>query len=97
MDILQLIAIALGQVAVIARDPALGPKGEAITEALALLATLVARGDAARVELEALTLEVQQMAEAKTPPTKDQWLSFRDMSRRYHEILNPPVSGGPVG
>lgn len=90
MEMLQLVAILLGQMALIARDPALGYRGAAITEALALLGTILVKGEAARAELEALASHIQMLVDQDREPTKDEWTNFRALSKRYHEILNPP-------
>lgn len=100
MSILQLIGLIVGQLGLIAKDPALGYRGEALTEALALLGTIVAKGDAARQELEDLAAHIQSMVDAGREPTKDEWQSLRDRARANHKILNPPPSpttGGDEG
>lgn len=89
MDYAMLIATLIGQLALISKDPALGYRGQAITEALALLSTLVAKGEAARFELEALAAQVAQMVAEKREPTKTEWQHLRDLSKAQHEILNP--------
>lgn len=90
MNYMTLIATLIGQLSLIARDPALGYRGQAITEALALLATIVAKGDAARAELEALAAQIQAMAAEKREPTKEEWQGLRDLSKQHHLVLNPP-------
>ena len=92
MDSIQLIGVLLGQLALIAKDPALGYRGEALTQALALLGTLVEKGEAARAELDALAAQIRLMVEAGREPTKTEWQSLRDLSRQHHEILNPPAT-----
>lgn len=87
---LQLIAVLVGQLATIAKDPALGYRGQAITEALALLSTIFAKGEAARAELEALAARIAEMVAADREPTKEEWQGLRDLSRAHHEVLNPP-------
>ena len=89
MNILVLVATLLGQVALIARDPALGARGQAITEALTLLAGLLAKGEAARAELEALSAHIQQMVAEGRDPTEEEWEALRDRARANHQILNP--------
>ena len=88
----QLIGVLLAQLALIARDPALGVKGAAITEALALIGSLIEKGEQARAELEALAAHVRAMAEADRPPNLEEWGGLRDLSRQYHEELNPPIA-----
>lgn len=90
MDYTVLIATLVGQLALIAKDPALGYRGQAITEALALLSTIVAKGEEARAELEALAAHVAQMAAEGREPTKPEWQGLRDLSRAHHLVLNPP-------
>src|SRR5689334_9465611 len=90
MEYLTLVATLVGQLALISRDPALGYRGQAITEALVLLSALVQKGEAARAELEALTAQVAQMVAADREPTKAEWATLRDKSRAAHLILNPP-------
>lgn len=89
MDSLTLIATLIGQLALIAKDPALGYRGQALTEALALLGTILGKGEIARAELEALADQVRLMAEENREPTKDEWAGLRDRSRAAHLILNP--------
>lgn len=90
MDYLTLVATLVGQLALIAKDPALGYRGQAITEALALLSTIVQKGEAARFELEALAAQIQQMVAEQREPTKSEWQHLRDLAKAQHEILNPP-------
>lgn len=90
MDYAMLVATLVGQLALIAKDPALGYRGQAITEALALLSTIIGKGEAARAELEALAAHVAQMVVEGREPTKPEWQTLRDLSRHHHEILNPP-------
>lgn len=90
MDTLTLIATLVGQLALISKDPALGYRGQALTEALALLGTLVAKGEEARAELEALAAQIQGMVAADREPTKEEWNSLRALSREYYDIFNPP-------
>jgi hypothetical protein len=90
MTILQLVSILVGQLAIIAKDPALGYRGAAITEALALLGTVLAKGEAARAELEALAAQIAEMVALDREPTKDEWTSLRSRSRVAHDTLNPP-------
>lgn len=85
-----LIATLVGQLALIAKDPALGYRGQAITETLGLLATIIGKGEAARAELEALAAKIQQMVAEQREPTKEEWQGLRDLSRQHHLILNPP-------
>lgn len=92
MNTVQLVGILVGQLALIARDPALGYRGSALTEALALLGTILAKGEEARAELEALAAQVAEMAELNREPTKLEWVSWRDRSKAAHLILNPPPS-----
>jgi hypothetical protein len=91
----QLIAVLVGQLALIAKDPALGYRGQAITEALALLATIFSKGEAARAELEALAAHIAGMVAADREPTKAEWQGLRDLSRAHHEVLNPPPPPEP--
>jgi hypothetical protein len=88
---LQLIATLIGQLSIISGDPALGYRGQAITQALALLATIFAKGDEARQELKDLADQVAQMVAEKREPTKAEWVSLRDLSKKHHEVLNPPA------
>lgn len=97
MNLIQLLAILVGQLALIAKDPALGERGEALTEALALLSTLIVRGEAARAELEVLTAHVQAMvADGNRAPELGEYQALRDLSKQYHDILNPtpPAANG---
>lgn len=87
---LQLIGIVVSQLGLIARDPALGYRGAALTEALALLGTIIAKGDAARAELEALAAQVQSMVEHGKEPDKEEFGVLRALSKQHHEVLNPP-------
>lgn len=95
MDYAMLIATLVGQLALISKDPALGYRGQAITEVLALLSTIVAKGEAARAELEALAAHVAQMVKEQREPTKEEWQGLRDLSKRHHLILNPPPPPEP--
>lgn len=90
MNTVQLVGILVGQLALIARDPALGYRGSALTETLALLGTILAKGEEARAELEVLASQVAEMAELNREPTKLEWVGFRDRSKAAHLILNPP-------
>lgn len=90
-----LVATLVGQLALIAKDPALGYRGQAITEALGLLATIIGKGEAARAELEALAAQIQQMVAEQREPTKEEWQGLRDLSKRHHLILNPPPPPPP--
>lgn len=90
MNYATLIATLVGQLALISKDPALGYRGQAITEALALLSTIVQKGEAARAELEALAAHIAQMVAEDREPTKPEWQSLRDLSKRHHLVLNPP-------
>jgi hypothetical protein len=95
MDNLTLIATLIGQLALISRDPALGYRGQALTETLALLGALVARGEEARAELEALAAQIQAMVAADREPTKAEWTGLRDLSKGYNEVFNPVVGDEP--
>ena len=90
MDYTMLIATLVGQLALISKDPALGYRGQAITEALALLSTIISKGEAARAELEALAAHIAQMVAEDREPTKPEWQGLRDLSKRHHLVLNPP-------
>lgn len=90
MNFYQLAALLVGQLALIARDPALGYRGAALVEALGLLGTILAKGEAARAELEALGAQIQAMAAEGREPTKEEWAVLRNRSREAHLILNPP-------
>jgi hypothetical protein len=90
MDYMMLVATLVGQLALIAKDPALGYRGQAITEALGLLTTIIGKGEAARAELEALAAQIQQMVAENREPTKPEWQALRDLSKQHHLILNPP-------
>jgi hypothetical protein len=92
-----LIATLVGQLALIARDPALGYRGQALTETLTLLSTLVARGEEARAELEALAAQVQAMVAENREPTKPEWQGLRDLSKSYNDIFNPPSEAPAEG
>lgn len=91
MNFFQLAALLVGQLALIAKDPALGYRGAAIVEALGLLGTILAKGEAARAELELLAAQIQAMVAEGREPTKDEWAGLRDRSREAHLILNPPA------
>lgn len=90
MNVIQLVGILVGQLALIARDPALGYRGAALTEALGLLGTLLAKGEEARAELEVLAAQIAEMAALDREPTKEEWSGLRDRSKAAHLILNPP-------
>lgn len=90
MTIAQLVGILVGQLALIARDPALGYRGAALTESLILLSTLLAKGEEARADLEALAAQIAEMAALDREPTKEEWSGLRDRSKAAHLILNPP-------
>jgi len=90
MNNLELISLLLGQLGTIAQDPALGYRGAAITQALALISQLVLKGEAARAELEALGAQVQAMVATGREPTKDEWDSLRAIAKKHHDVLNPP-------
>lgn len=90
MSTVQLVGILVGQLALIARDPALGYRGSALTEALALLGTILSKGEEARADLEALAAHIAEMAAMDREPTKEEWVSFRERSKAAHLILNPP-------
>lgn len=96
MDYMLLIATLVGQLATISKDPALGYRGQAITEALALLATIIGKGEAARFELEALAAQIQQMVAEQREPTKPEWQHLRDLAKAQHAILNPPPPPEPT-
>jgi hypothetical protein len=90
MNTMQLVGVLVAQLAMIARDPALGYRGSALTEALALLGTILSKGESARAELEVLADQIRLMAEENREPTKEEWSRLRDRSRAAHDILNPP-------
>lgn len=95
MDYMFLIATLVGQLAMISKDPALGYRGQALTEALALLSTIIGKGEAARAELEALAAQIAQMVAEKREPTKGEWQGLRDLSKKHHDVLNPPPPPEP--
>lgn len=95
MEYSTLIATLVGQLALISKDPALGYRGQAITEALALLSTIVQKGEAARAELEALAAQIAQMVAEQREPTKEEWQGLRDLAKRNHLVLNPPPPPEP--
>jgi hypothetical protein len=90
MNTVQLVGVLVGQLALIAKDPALGYRGAAITEALALLGTILSKGEEARADLEALAAHIAEMAATDREPTKEEWGGLRDRSKAAHLILNPP-------
>lgn len=90
MNTMQLVGILVAQLALIARDPALGYRGSALTEALALLGTILAKGEEARAELEVLASQIAEMAALGREPTKAEWAGLRERSKAAHLILNPP-------
>lgn len=90
MNNLELLAVLVGQLAIIAQDPALGYRGAALTQALSLISKLMQQGDAARAELEALAARVQEMVAEGREPTKEEWQSLRDIAKKNHDILCPP-------
>lgn len=96
MDYALILAALVGQLAQIAKDPALGYRGAAITETLALLATILTKGEEARAELEALADQVAIMATEGREPTKDEWGRLRDRSKAAHLILNPSPPSEPA-
>lgn len=89
MDLIMLSTV-VGQLAIIGSDPALGYRGQAITSALSLLATIIARGTEAQGELKELADHIAFMVGENREPTKDEWYAFRDLSKKYHDILNSP-------
>lgn len=91
MNFFQLAALLVGQLALIAKDPALGYRGAALVEALGLLGTILVKGEAARAELELLAAQIQAMVSEGREPTKAEWAGLRDRSREAHLILNPPA------
>ena len=92
MNTVQLVGVLVGQLALIARDPALGYRGAALVETLGLLGTILAKGESARAELEALAAQVAEMAATDREPTKEEWGSLKERSKAAHLILNPPPS-----
>lgn len=95
MDMLTLAAAIVGQLSIIAQDPALGYRGQGIVQALALLSTILLKGDEARAQLEDLAAQVQKMVDEGREPTKEEWNTLRDLSRAHHDILNPPPPPPP--
>ena len=89
MDYFTLVATLVGQLAIISKDSNLSPRGQAINETLALLSTIIGKGELARAELEMLALQVSQMVTENREPTQSEWQSLRDLSRQYHQTLNP--------
>lgn len=87
---LQLLATLLGQVAIIASDPALGYRGAALLQILNLISTAISIGDEAKEALEALQAKVQLMVDANREPIKDEWAELRALAKFQHEILVPP-------
>lgn len=96
MDYMLLVATLVGQLATISKDPALGYRGQALTEALALLATIIGKGEEARAQLELLANQIEAMVAEKREPTKAEWGHLRDLSRANHAILNPPPPSEPA-
>lgn len=90
MNTLQLTSALVSQLAIIARDPALGYRGAALIEVLGFLGTILGKGEAARAELEALAAQVAEMAAMDREPNKEEWGSLRERSKAAHLILNPP-------
>lgn len=88
---LQLLATLLGQLAIIASDPALGYRGAALLQILNLISTAITIGDEARSALESLQAKVQLMVEANREPTKDEWAELRALAKFNHELLVPPI------
>jgi len=89
MDFLQLAAALVGQLAIISQDPALGYRGQGLVQALALLSTILLKGEEARAQLEDLADHVAQMAAEGREPTKTEWQGLRDLSKAHHDVLNP--------
>lgn len=96
MDYMLLVATLIGQLATISKDPALGYRGQAITEALALLATILGKGEEARAQLEVLASHISQMVAEAREPTKEEWGRLRDQAKANHLILNPPPPSEPA-
>lgn len=92
MNTVQLVGILIAQLALIARDPALGYRGAALTEALALLGTILAKGEEARADLEVLAAQIAEMVSLGREPTKGEWATLRERSKAAHLLLNPPPS-----
>lgn len=94
---LALTGVIVGQLALIARDPALGYRGQAIVESLGLLSTLIQSEQATRGAFEELASSVQAMVlDGNREPTKDEWYGLRDRSAAANAVFNPPPPPEPV-
>lgn len=91
---IQLIATLIGQLAIIAADPALGYRGAALLQILSLISTAISLGDEARDALETLQARIQLMVDSNREPTKDEWAELRALAKFQHDLLNPIV-GSP--
>lgn len=84
-----LIGTVVGQLGIIAADPALGYRGAAITSALTLLSSIIVKGDEAKTELQDLSDKVAAMVVEGREPTKAELYELRDLSAAHHAVLNP--------
>lgn len=88
----QLLGVLLGQLAIIAADPALGYRGAAIIKVLSLISTALHIGDEATAGLRQLQQKLQEMVELNREPTKDEWAALRDLAKMQHELIGAPAA-----
>jgi hypothetical protein len=86
------IGTALGFLAHIARDPALGYRGAALTKTLSLLSQAIEKG----AEIGAILGHIGDLHDSgkERELTKDEWYSLRDTAHTHLEALNPSAPEG---
>lgn len=91
-------AMLLRTVAVVAKDPGLGYRGEALSRILEIGAALVEQGDGAVDALNALNSEIASMVEDGRNPGKAEWLALKERSEKADAVFRGYLaSGEPAG
>lgn len=89
--IFELLPAFLRALATVARDPALGPRGEAVTSALAFTATAIERGAEAKAEFTEFASLIHDLASKGDPISLQIWHDFKARGDAAESIFNPPA------
>lgn len=89
--IVTLLPAFLRALATVAKDPALGYRGAAVTSALAFTATAIERGAEAKAEFDELSKLVHDLAASGKEAEKQVWYDFKARGDAAESIFNPPA------
>lgn len=88
MDTVKVVGKALGDLATIARDPALGYRGAALQQSLAMLSKVLVEGSSVAGDMGAFLNQLSSMAvDGNREPSKNEFYDLRDFAEAHLRSL----------